>query len=309
MTHGNSSEPQHEWLARMAPGLFVLLWSTGFIGSKFGSLYAEPFTMTAIRMALVVAILLIIAGLMRAPWPKTPAAIMHLVVVGLLVHACYLCGVLYALRLGVPVGFVAMIAGIQPILTAVLGYFFLGEALRGLQVLGMGLGFGGVMVVIGAKFGFNPVAAGAAHLPVLGMLAAGIGLLGITLGTLYQKRFCTQIDLRTGAIVQYSATAVACLALAFAFETREVQWTQSFIGAIVWLAVVLSIGAIGLLFYMIRHGATAKVASLFFLTPSVTAVMAYLCFDEKLSPLAVIGFLATAVGVSLILRNAPKQAS
>jgi len=306
MTHSSAAAPQHELLARIAPSLFVVLWSTGFIGSKFGSLYAEPFTMTAIRMALVVAILLMIAGLMRAPWPKTPAAILHLVVVGLLVHACYLCGILYALRLGVPVGFVAMVAGIQPILTAVLGFCFLGEALRGLQMWGMALGFGGVWVVISAKFGASFFSTGASNLPFSGLLAAGIGLLGITLGTLYQKRFCTQIDLRTGGIVQYSATAVACLALAFAFETREVNWTQSFIVAIVWLAVVLSIGAIGLLFYMIRHGATAKVASLFFLTPSVTAVMAYLCFDEKLSPLAVIGFAVTAAGVALVNRT-PSQ--
>jgi drug/metabolite transporter (DMT)-like permease len=290
---------QNELLARTAPGLFVLLWSTGFIGSKFGSLYAEPFSMTSIRMALVVAILLVIALLMRAPWPKTPAAFFHLMVVGLLVHACYLCGILYALRLGVPVGFVAMIAGIQPILTAALGFCFLGETLRGLQLLGMAFGLGGVMLVIGTKFGF----ADASHLPVSGMFAAAAGLLGITLGTLYQKRFCTQIDLRTGGIVQYSATAVACLACAFAFETREVNWTQSFIGAIIWLAVVLSIGAIGLLFYMIRHGATAKVASLFFLTPSVTAVMAYVCFGEKLSVLAVLGFAVTAVGVALVVRT------
>lgn len=255
--------------------------------------------MTAIRMSLVVAILLAIIALSRAPWPKSKSEFAHLMVVGLLVHACYLCGVLYALRLGMPVGFVAMIAGIQPILTAVLGFCFFGEALRGLQWLGMTLGLGGVLMVIGAKFGF----ADASHLPINGIIAAAAGLLGITLGTLYQKRFCTQIDLRTSGVVQYSATALACLACAFAFETRDVNWTQSFIGAIAWLAVVLSIGAIGLLFYMIRHGGTAQVASLFFLTPSVTAVMAYVCFGEKLSVLAVLGFAVTAVGVALVLRR------
>ena len=260
--------------------------------------------MTAIRMSLVVAILLAVVVFSRAPWPKSKAEFAHLMVVGLLVHACYLCGVLYALRLGMPVGFVAMIAGIQPILTAVLGFCFFGEALRSLQWLGMAFGLGGVLLVIGAKFGFS----GTALLPLGGILAVGLGLFGITLGTLYQKRFCTQIDLRTGGVVQYSATVMACLVCAFAFETREVNWTQSFIGAIIWLAVVLSIGAIGLLFYMIRHGGTAQVASLFFLTPSVTAVMAYVCFGEKLSVLAVFGFAVTAVGVALVLRGSKPDA-
>ncbi len=253
--------------------------------------------MTSIRMSLVVLLLLAIITVSRAPWPKTRAEFAHLIVVGLLVHACYLCGVLYALRLGVSASFVAMIAGIQPILTAVLGFCFFGEALRALQWLGMALGLSGVLIVIGAKFGFADVA----HLPISGILAACTGLLGITLGTLYQKRYCTQIDLRTSGIVQYSATALACLACAFAFETREVNWTQTFIATIFWLAMVLSIGAIGLLFYMIRHGGTASVASLFFLTPSVTAVMAYICFGENLSLLAVLGFVVTAVGVALVL--------
>jgi drug/metabolite transporter (DMT)-like permease len=180
---------------------------------------------------------------------------------------------------------------------------FLGEALRGVQMLGMALGLGGVLIVIGAKFGFDVASLAATHVPIDGILAASIGLLGITLGTLYQKRFCTKIDLRTSGVVQYSATVMACLVCAFAFETRAVNWTQSFIGAIIWLAVVLSIGAIGLLFYMIRHGGTAQVASLFFLTPSVTAVMAYICFGDKLSVLAVLGFVVTAVGVALVLRS------
>ncbi len=287
-------------MAKIAPALFVLLWSTGFVGSKFGSLHAEPFTMTGIRMVLVTTILTIVAFLTKAPWPQSRRSVLHLMVAGCLVHATYLCGILYALRLGVSVALVAIIAGIQPILTALFARLVLNESLRRWQWLGMAFGSLGVLMVVSSKYDL----ASLSHSNRYGLIAAGIALLGITAGTLYQKRFCADMDLRTGGIVQYLTTSSICLLGALAFETRQVDWNMQFVGAIIWLAVVLSMGAIGLLFFMIRRGAASQVSSLFFLTPSVTAIMAWLLFGEHLSSLAIAGMFATAFGVLLVVKNA-----
>lgn len=279
-----------------APVAFVLLWSTGFIGSKYGIPYAEPFTLTVLRMTLVVSILLVISFATRAPWPRRPIEALHIAVAGLLVHATYLSGVLYAIVHALPLGFVAMIAGLQPVVTAVFAHLLLGERLNAKQWFGMLLGLAGVGLVIASKFNLGSV-------NVVGLSAAGVALAGITAGTLYQKRFCQHMDLRTGGVIQYSATAIALGILALAFETRQVAWTGQFIGALFWLAIVLSIGAIGLLYLMIRLGAASKVASLFFLTPSVTAVMAWILFGETMSILAIGGLAVTAMGVALVMRK------
>ena len=283
----------------LTPGLFVVLWSTGFIGMKIGAPFAEPFTFMGFRMLLVTSILLVIIAVTRAPWPRSAAAVGHIAVAGLLVHATYLCGVLFAIQMQLPLGFVALIAGLQPILTAIFANIFLHEKLTGRQWLGMALGLIGVVMVVLSKYSlgtFNFAAMG----------AAAIALFGITFGTLYQKRFCANMDLRTGGIIQYAATALLLWTLAFTTETRVVDWTAQFVFALFWLAIVLSIGAIGLLYLLIRRGAASKVASLFFLTPSVTAVMAYLLFGESLRWPVIAGLLVTAAGVALVMRSTNK---
>lgn len=281
----------------ITPGLFVVLWSTGFIGMKIGAPFAEPFTFMGFRMLLVLSILLVIIAVTRPPWPRNAATIGHIAVAGLLVHATYLCGVLFAIQMQLPLGFVALIAGLQPILTAVFANIFLHEKLNVRQWCGMALGLIGVLMVVSSKYSL-----GTSNWSALG--AAAIGLLGITFGTLYQKRFCANMDLRTGGVIQYAATGLLLWALAFATETRAVHWTGQFVFALFWLSIVLSIGAIGLLYLLIRRGAASKVASLFFLTPSVTAVMAFVLFGESLRWLAVAGLLVTAVGVALVMRSA-----
>ena len=277
------------------PALFVILWSTGFIGMRYGTPFAEPFTFMMWRMAIVVSILVIIVIATRAPWPASIGEAGHIAAAGLLVHATYLCGVLYAINLKLPLGFVALLTGLQPILTAVFANLYLHEKLTTRQWGGMGLGLAGVVLVVMSKFTLAN-----ANAPALG--SAAIALLGITFGTLYQKRHCSHMDIRTGGVIQFSATGLVMLVLAFTVETRQVQWTGQFIFALFWLAVVLSIGAISLLYLMIRRGAAAKVASLFFLTPSVTAIMAFVLFDESLTWLAVAGLLVTAAGVALVMR-------
>ncbi len=289
-------ENNSSWIT-FAPAIFVMLWSTGFIGSKYGIPFAEPFTLTFVRMVVVVTILLTVSLAMRAPWPTGFSAAAHIAVAGLLVHATYLSGVLYAITLKLPLGFVAMIAGLQPVLTAVLAQLLLNERLNVKQWLGMALGLAGVVLVIVSKYSL-----GAPNWVALGM--AGVALTGITLGTLYQKRFCANMDLRTGGVIQYSATGVVVLVLALMFETMRIDWTPQFMFSILWLAVVLSIGAIGLLYVMIRRGAASKVASLFFLTPSVTALMAFILFGESIAWLGMAGLALTAMGVALVMRAA-----
>ena len=296
-----ASQPASRFWLSAAPALFVMMWGTGFIGSRYGIPFAEPFTLTVLRMAVVASILATIALATRAPWPQRAADVGHIAVAGLLLHATYLSGVLYAITLQLPLGFVAMIAGLQPVLTAVFAHLLLNERLNSRQWLGMALGLGGVVVVIASKYSLTDS-------NWAGLAAAGVALAGITAGTLYQKRFCAQMDLRTGGVIQYAATGVALAALALLFETRVVQWTGQFIFALLWLAVVLSIGAIGLLYVLIRNGAASKVASLFFLTPAMTALMAYVLFDEALGRPAIAGLALTAAGVALVMRAADKPA-
>lgn len=291
-----AASPFQAAFVTITPGLFVVLWSTGFIGMKIGAPFAEPFTFMGLRMLLVLAILLVIIALTRAPWPRNAATVGHIAVAGLLVHATYLCGVLFAIQMQLPLGFVALISGLQPVLTAVFANIFLHEKLNRRQWFGMTLGLIGVVLVIASKYSL-----GSTNWAALG--AALISLLGITFGTLYQKRFCANMDLRTGGVIQYAATGLLLWVLAFATETRVVQWTGQFVFALFWLSIVLSISAIGLLYLLIRRGAASKVASLFFLTPSVTAVMAFALFGESLSWLAIAGLLVTAAGVALVMRS------
>jgi drug/metabolite transporter (DMT)-like permease len=283
------------WLT-LTPALFVFLWSTGFIGAKYGVPYAEPFTFLAIRMGLASALLLAVALALRAPWPGSMRLAMHTAIAGLLVHGAYLGGVFSAVAHKVPLGQVALIAGLQPVLTAFLAKPLFGERVTKLQWAGMALGFLGVVLVVAAKTG-SEIASPA------GLAFCVISLLGITAGTLYQKRYCANLDLSTSGVIQFAASGLLFWACALAFETRVVHWSGQFIFALAWLTLVLSLGAITLLYLLIRRGAAAKVASLFFLTPPVTAVMAYLLFDEVLSFWPLIGLGVTAAGVALVARG------
>ena len=282
------------WLAA-TPALFVFLWSTGFIGAKYGVPYAEPFTFLGIRMALASGLLLLLALAMRAPWPSARSA-GHTAIAGLLVHGFYLGGVFYAVLMKVPLGQVALIVGLQPVLTAFLAGPLFGERLSRLQWAGIALGFLGVVLVVSAKTG-GEIASPA------GIACCIAALGGITAGTLYQKRFCTDLDIRTSGVIQFAVTGLAFGLGALALETRVVVWNGQFIFALGWLTLVLSLGAITLLYVLIRNGASAKVASLFFLTPPVTAVLAYFLFGEVLSFSALLGLVVTAIGVALVARG------
>jgi drug/metabolite transporter (DMT)-like permease len=284
------------WLRSM-PLLFVLLWSTGFIGSRYASPYSEPLTFLALRMVIVAVLLFIASIVTRAPWPNNLSSIRHAAVAGLLVHAGYLSGVMCALKNGMPVGLIALITCLQPILTALAAGPLFGEKITQRQWLGLALGLVGVSFVVSSKLE-------TAHAPnLLGISQTVFALISITAGTLYQKRHGGNMDLRTGGVIQYATCAVVLGLLALLTETRHVDWQPPFIFALAWLCIVLSLGAISLLYLLIRRGEAAKTASLFYLVPPVTALMAYVLFDEVLTFIAIVGMLIAALGVALVMRK------
>lgn len=278
------------------PGTFVVLWASGFIGGKLGLLYAEPATFLLLRFALVVALMLPLALLWRAPWPATLGQVAHIGVAGVLIQACYLGGVFAAIHHGISAGLIALIVGLQPVLTAFVAAPLLGERVSPRQWAGLLLGLAGVALVVmqnTSLSGVTPVSAGFALL----------ALAGITMGTMYQKRFCGSFDLRAGSVIQFVAAGIALAPFALLFETREVKWSPALLFALGWLVLVLSIGAISLLALLIRRDAVTKVVSLMYLTPPVTAVMAWLVFGETLSIQALLGLGLAAVGVAIVVRN------
>ena len=283
----------------VAPMLFVLLWSTGFIGARYGMPYIEPMTFLTVRMLLVVLIMAAIALVARAGWP-TGAEAGHSLVAGALVHGLYLGGVFTAISQGVPAGISALIPGLQPILMSTIANRYMGETVTRQQWLGLALGLLGVLLVLHDR---EIVLAGS----VLGWAASVVSLIGITLGTLYQKRYCGGIDWRIGNTVQYAGALVLFAIAAFAFETRVIHWTGELVFAIAWLVLVLSIAAVGLMYWLIRRSAATRFASLFYLVPAVTALLAYLLFGEKLDAISIGGMLLCAVGVVLANRGAASE--
>ena len=283
-------------MQRAYPLLFVFLWSTGFIGAKFGLPYAEPLSFLLTRYGLVIVLMLAIALLTRAPWPKDPAQWLHIGVSGVLVHAFYLGGVFVAIGHGLPAGITALVVGMQPLLTACSAGWLLGEKVSARQWGGLAMGFVGVGLVVSGKLGDGALG------PIL--WPALVALLAITAGTLYQKRFCARFDLRTGSVIQFVPTAIVTAIAVALFEDYRIDWRGEFLFALGWLVLVLSLGAISLLNLLIRNGSAVNVASLFYLTPPTTALIAWAVFGETLTPVAVLGMAVAVGGVYLVARPA-----
>jgi drug/metabolite transporter (DMT)-like permease len=285
---------QSTWQA-IVPGAFVLLWATGFVFSKLGLVYARPFTFLLLRFALVAVVMLAASRAMQAPWPKSWREAGHVAVVGLLLQFVYLGGCCAAIAAGVPAGVTAVIVGLQPILTATVVGPFLGERVVPRQWLGLAVGFLGVVLVLWDKLDF-------AGLELQGVFWALFGLLGITAATIYQKRYCGAVDLLSGAAIQFTAASLATLPVVLILGPGEVRWTTGFVFSLVWLVLVLSIGAVSLLLWLIRRGAASRVASLFYMTPPVAALGSFFMFGERLPLPALAGMALAAVGVGLVTR-------
>jgi drug/metabolite transporter (DMT)-like permease len=281
-------------LTRMSAALFVVLWSTGFIAAKYGLPYAPPLSFLLVRFALVALLMTIVALATRAKWPATWREVLHVAVAAWLVHGVYLGGVFVSIAHGMPAGTSAMLVGLQPILTVVLARAWLDESIAPRQWLGLVLGLVGVYFVVRHRVALagDP----AAWLPIVA------ALFGISIGTLYQKRHASHVDLRTGAVVQFTACTLLYAPLVAWQAAPPIVWTHAFVFALGWSVLVLSVGAINLLYVLLRRGAAADVARLFYLVPPVTALMAFALFGERLDALALAGMALICVGVALARR-------
>ncbi len=290
--------PKHRTLINSVPFVFVFLWSTGFIAAKYGLPHIEPFYFLFIRMLLTIGVFLLLCALFRVKRLSARQA-GHQMVTGFLVHGTYLGGVFAAIKWGMPAGIVAIVVGVQPVLTACLGWGFLGERLRHRQWLGLGLGLAGVITVL-----LSTGQQGGIVLTWPALLAAIAALFGISLGTMYQKRFGNGTNLLAGSVWQYVSVALLMAFLTWTFEAQKVVWDIQLILALGWLVLGLSITAILLLMYMIREGETAKVASYFYLVPPVASIEAWILFGESLSVVAIAAIATTVLGVYLVVRRA-----
>jgi len=280
---------------RTAPGLFLVFWSSGFVGAKVGLTGAEPLTFLALRFAIVALILVVLALSLGARWPRQPAEIGHILMTGLLMQAIYFGACYIGFAAGVTAGGLALIVGMQPVVTACIAAPMLGERVRPVQILGLVLGAAGVALVLQEKLGEGLGTA-------TGISAAIVALFAITLGTLYQKRFCPSYDLWAGGALQFMLATLVVGGLALAFEDTTITWSLPFSLALAYLVLINSIVAIALLTWMIRRGEAARVTSLFFLVPPTAALVAFLILDERLGLLALLGMAIAITGVALVMR-------
>jgi drug/metabolite transporter (DMT)-like permease len=286
--------------ARLVPALFVVLWATGFIGARYAMPYAEPFTFLAVRFGFTIVILGAIVTWRRRAG-LSPRAAFHAAIAGSLMHGVYLGGVFWAVHNGMPAGLSALVIGLQPLITALLAGAVLGETVLPRHWIGLVTGFAGVAIVLAPKF-----STAAGDVTGANLAACLVAVIGMSAGTIWQKRFVASGDIVTATLWQYLGGALPAVALALALERQEVQFSAELIFALAWLVLVLSIGAIFLLMYLIRVGVMARVASLFYLVPAVTAVMAWALFGESLTGLQLFGMAVTTAGVALATR-APAQ--
>ena len=283
-------------VARLAPYLFVLLWSTGFIGAKYGLPYADPFIFLSIRVLIAGIILFILAFAMRMPVAIGASGISRSAIIGFFLHACYLGGVFYALSVGISAGVAAVITSLQPVLVSVLAVKFLGEKLRRVQIVGLFIGLTGVALVLGPSF--------TAQIPLSGIVGITVSLIGSTVATLLQKKFGSGIPLVSGTAYQYVASGAILASFAFATGEISIQWSHTFILAFIWLILVLSVGAVLLLLWLLNTSSAASVSSLLYLIPPATAIEAYFLFGEKLNTQGLFGIGITALGVYLVISTA-----
>jgi drug/metabolite transporter (DMT)-like permease len=281
-------------LLRLAPALFVVLWSSGFIAAKLGRNGAEPFTFLSIRFLIVLAIMAPI-GVWLASRRLTSAERLHAAAAGSLIHGAYLGGVFFAVKHGMPAGVVALVVSLQPVVTAVASGPLLGETVTRRHWLGLATGLAGSALVLAPRIDLAASGISAAT-----VAAAVLALAGITAGTIYQKRFASHIDIGSGAIWQYLGALAVTGAGSLTLETRAIEWTGEFVVALAWLVLVLSIGAISLLMLLIRESAVSRVTGLFYLVPATTALMAWALFGETLSAIQLAGMVLVTIAVLLI---------
>jgi drug/metabolite transporter (DMT)-like permease len=282
-------------LARFAPALFVLLWSTGFVGAKYGLPYADPFVFLSVRILLAAALLFALAKLMKMPIRIGSKAVVRSGLIGFFLHACYLGGVFYSIAQGLPAGVAAVVTSLQPVLVSVLAVKVLGEKLRTGQMIGLLTGLIGVILVLGPSID--------AQIPTPAVIAILVALMGSTTATLLQKKMGADIPLISGTAYQYLFSGCVLGVIAIATQETSITWNLRFTASFVWLVLVLSVGAILLLLWLLNTGSAASVSSLFYLVPPATAIEAFFLFGEKVNTQGFLGIGITALGVWLVMRR------
>jgi drug/metabolite transporter (DMT)-like permease len=282
-------------LARFAPTLFVLLWSTGFVGAKYGLPYADPFVFLSVRILLAAALLFALAKFMKMPVRIGSTAVLRSGLIGFFLHACYLGGVFYSIAQGLPAGVAAVVTSLQPVLVSVLAVRVLGEKLRLGQMIGLLMGLIGVILVLGPSID--------AQISTPAIVAILVALMGSTTATLLQKKIGADIPLLSGTAYQYLFSGCVLGVIAIATQETSINWNLRFTAAFVWLLLVLSVGAILLLLWLLNSGSAAKVSSLFYLVPPATALEAFFLFGEKVNTQGFLGIGITALGVWLVMRG------
>jgi len=282
-------------LARFAPALFVLLWSTGFVGAKYGLPYADPFVFLSVRILLAAALLFALAKLMKMPVRIGSTAVVRSGLIGFFLHACYLGGVFYSIAQGLPAGVAAVVTSLQPVLVSVLAVKVLGEKLRIGQMIGLLTGLIGVILVLGPSID--------AKIPTPAIVAILVALMGSTTATLLQKKMGADIPLISGTAYQYLFSGCVLGVIAIATQETSISWNLRFTASFVWLVLVLSVGAILLLLWLLNAGSAASVSSLFYLVPPATAIEAFFLFGEKVNTQGFLGIGITALGVWLVMRG------
>lgn len=281
----------------LAPAVFVLLWSTGWVVARFAAPHADPLTFLSVRYITAFACIAPFAILMRAPWPRGRIAIQHTLISGALIHGFYLASVWYAIKQGVPAGISGLIAALQPLMTAALSGWLIGERVSPRQWLGVAIGLLGVMLVLEPKL-VAGLSAGAGNF-IFPITLNILGMLSVTLGSFYQKRYLSTGDLRSITAMQYLGALLVTLPAAYFFEPMRFDLVPETFYALAWAVIPLSIGAVGLMVIMIRKGAVSKVASLIYLVPPTVAIQTYFLFDERMILIQIIGLFVTALGVYL----------
>ncbi len=292
--------PRHDLTQLAIPALFVMLWSSGFIAAKIGLAHAETLTFLGLRYALATLLMTGVVVAMRAPWPTSWREAGHIAITGLMLQATYFGGVWLAMANGVGAGVAALIVCMQPVVTAAFVGPLLGERVSPRQWLGLVLGLTGVALVVARKLALGLGS-------VEGMAWAFVGLLGITFGTLYQKKFCAQMDPRSGSALQFLVATLLVAPLSLIFEDGVIHWTPAFVASLAYVAVFLSLISMILLTVMIRRGEVSRMTSLFFLVPPGATLLAYLIVDEPVGPMTLAGMAVAVAGVALVMAPARTQ--
>jgi drug/metabolite transporter (DMT)-like permease len=286
---------------RVVPLIFTLLWSSGWVVAGYSAFYADPLTFLLVRYACAALLIAALAVAMGAPWPQGRRAWLDCAVTGVLLHAAYLGGVWWAVRHGLPAGISGLIAGLQPILTALFAPALVGERISPIRWLGILCGFIGIALVLEPKLaGVDP----AALWPVLIPVAINVaGMFAVTLGTFYQKARIVTGDLRTVTAVQYLSAFVVTLPFAIALEPMRIEWNLTMVLVLAWSVLALSLGGIGLYLMMIRRGAVSRISTFLYLVPALVAIEAWILFGEALTSLQILGMAVTILGVVLASRK------